>query len=105
MKRAMELMQLQELLWIQLLMKRKLKVLQIPGYQKILLNHLKNYKGKLDEKGKEIAAELLAFSPEGIEEMNKNIAALNNGKFHQPIFKVRTYELKGEKFNVGQTRK
>lgn len=69
--------------------------------QKILLNHLNNYTGVLDEK--EIAAELLAFSPEGIEEMNKNIVKLNNGKFHQPILKVRTYELKGNKFNVGQT--
>ncbi len=71
--------------------------------QKILLNHLNNYKNILDEKGKEIAAELLAFSPEGIEEMNKNIVKLNNGKFHQPILKLRTYELKGNKFNVGQT--
>jgi len=72
--------------------------------QKILLNHLENYKNILDEKGKEISAELLAFSPEGIEEMNKNIVKLNGGKFHQPILKVRTYELKGNKFNVGQTK-
>lgn len=73
------------------------------GIQKILLNHLKNYTGQIDEKGKEIPAQLLAFSPEGIEEMNKNIAIINNGKFHQPILKVRTYEPKGNKFNVGQT--
>ncbi len=71
--------------------------------QKILLNHLKNYKGRLDEKGKEIPSQLLAFSPEGIEELNKNITTLNNGKFHQPILKFRTYEPKGNKFNVGQT--
>ncbi|WP_026769678.1 type II CRISPR RNA-guided endonuclease Cas9 [Asinibacterium sp. OR53] len=73
------------------------------GIQKILLNHLKNYKGQSDKKGKEIPAQLLAFSPEGIEEMNKNIMMLNGGKFHQPILKVRTYEPKGNKFNVGQT--
>lgn len=73
------------------------------GIQNILLNHLNAYKGRLDEKGKEIPASLLAFSPEGIEEMNKNIRTLNNGKFHQPILKVRTYEPKGNKFNVGQT--
>jgi CRISPR-associated endonuclease Csn1 len=43
-----------------------------------------------------------AFSPEGIEQMNKNIMSLNNGKFHQPIYKVRTYE-QADKFAVGQT--
>jgi CRISPR-associated endonuclease Csn1 len=35
--------------------------------------------------------------------MNKNIVDLNNGKLHQPILKVRTYETKGNKFAVGQT--
>lgn len=73
------------------------------GIQKILMNHLHHYKGVHDEKGKEIPVELLAFSAEGIEEMNKNIKTLNNGIDHQPIFKVRTYEPKGNKFNVGQT--
>jgi CRISPR-associated endonuclease Csn1 len=73
------------------------------GIQKILINHLNNYKGRLDEEGNEIPAPLLAFSPEGIEEMNKNIRTLNNGRTHQPIQKVRTYEPKGNKFNVGQT--
>lgn len=43
----------------------------------------------------------LAFSPDGIDEMNRNIVALNNGKFHQPIIKVRKYE-KADKFAVGQ---
>ncbi|RXK83761.1 type II CRISPR RNA-guided endonuclease Cas9 [Filimonas effusa] len=73
------------------------------GIQKILNNHLANYKGRLDEKGKEIAPPLLAFSPEGVEELNKNIKALNKGKAHQPILKVRTYEPKGNKFNIGET--
>lgn len=61
------------------------------GIQKILLAHL-NEKGGDPE---------LAFSPDGIDEMNRNIVALNNGKFHQPIYKVRVYE-KAEKFAVGQ---
>ena len=44
----------------------------------------------------------LAFSPEGIERMNENIIELNDGKLHQPIYKVRIYE-KADKFAVGQT--
>ena len=44
-----------------------------------------------------------AFSPEGIEAMNKNIIELNDGKGHQPIYKVRVYE-KADKFAVGQTK-
>ncbi|MBS1588414.1 MAG: type II CRISPR RNA-guided endonuclease Cas9 [Bacteroidetes bacterium] len=63
------------------------------GIQKILLNHLSK-KGNNPE---------LAFSPEGIEDMNKNIISLNGNKFHQPIFKVRIYETIGNKFSIGQT--
>ncbi len=44
----------------------------------------------------------LAFSPEGIEDLNKNIEKYNDGKPHQPIHKVRVFEL-GSKFQVGQT--
>lgn len=62
------------------------------GIQKILLAHLDSKGGNPE----------LAFSPDGIEEMNRNIVALNNGKFHQPITKVRVYE-KAEKFAIGQT--
>ena len=61
------------------------------GIQKILLAHL-------DAKGGDSE---LAFSPDGIDELNRNIVALNNDKFHQPIQKVRVYE-KAEKFAVGQ---
>ena len=61
------------------------------GIQKILLAHLEA-KGSNPE---------IAFSPDGIEEMNQNIIQLNDGKFHQPIQKVRVYE-KAEKFAVGQ---
>ena len=80
---------------------KKIESITDTGIQKILRNHLELYSGRLDEKGKVISAQLLAFSPEGIEEMNKNIEALNGGKFHQPISKVRTYEPKGNKFTVG----
>ena len=61
------------------------------GIKKILLAHLKRKKGDAEQ----------AFSPDGIDEMNKNIVELNNGKFHQPILKVRVYE-KADKFVVGQ---
>lgn len=80
---------------------KRIETITDTGIQKILLNHLAKYKGRLDEKGKPIAASLLAFSPEGVEELNKNIRVLNGGKGHQPIFKVRTYEPMGNKFNVG----
>jgi CRISPR-associated endonuclease Csn1 len=62
------------------------------GIQKILRNYL-NSKNNDAER---------AFSPEGIEEMNKNIALYNDGKRHQPITKVRIFEL-GSKFALGQT--
>ena len=59
--------------------------------QKILLNHLARYEGNPE----------LAFSPDGIDDMNRNIKELNGGNDHQPIYKVRVYE-KAEKFAVGQ---
>lgn len=61
------------------------------GIQTILLKHLEIEGG--DPK--------IAFSPEGIERMNKNIKELNGGINHKPIYKVRKYE-KAEKFAVGQ---
>ena len=45
----------------------------------------------------------IAFSPEGIEEMNRNIIQLNGGKFHHPIRKVKLMEALGVKFQVGET--
>jgi CRISPR-associated endonuclease Csn1 len=73
------------------------------GIQKILLKHLKQeiYQNAFDENGKTIAAHELAFSENGIEELNKNIINLNNGKNHQPIKKVRIFE-EGGKFSLGQ---
>lgn len=60
------------------------------GIQKILKNYLK---------AKENNPEL-AFSPEGLEDLNKNIAKYNDGKSHQPIYKARIFEI-GSKFPLG----
>ena len=71
------------------------------GIQKIMLNHLKKY----DECKNNMIIEHpeLAFSTDGVDELNKNIQDLNEGKPHQPIYKVRTYETKGNKFNIGHS--
>lgn len=61
------------------------------GIQKILRNYLE-FKGSTEA----------AFSHEGVEDMNKNIEKFNEGKPHQPIRKVRVFEL-GSKFPLGQT--
>lgn len=63
------------------------------GIQKILENYLK---------AKENNPEL-AFSPEGIEDLNRNIKKYNDGKSHQPIVKVRLYEKGKGRFALGQT--
>ena len=60
------------------------------GIQKILLNYLKF------KKSPEIA-----FSPEGLEELNKNISLYNDGRPHKPIRKVRIFE-QGSKFPLGE---
>ena len=60
------------------------------GIQKILKNYLSH----------KINNPEIAFSPEGIEDLNKNIAQFNDGKSHQPIYKVRIFEL-GSKFALG----
>lgn len=61
------------------------------GIQKILLAHIERCNN--DPK--------LAFSPDGIEQMNADIVQLNNGVPHKPIRKVRIFE-KAEKFAIGQ---
>jgi CRISPR-associated endonuclease Csn1 len=60
------------------------------GAQKILLRHLANCGGDSN----------VAFSPDGIERMNRNICELNDGKFHQPIYRVRKYE-SANKYPIG----
>ena len=63
------------------------------GIQEILLKHLARKQNNPE----------IAFSPEGIEEMNQNLLDLNSGKQHQPILKIRTFESKGNKFSAGQS--
>ena len=59
--------------------------------QKILLQHLEAYGNDAEQ----------AFSPEGIDTMNRNIRQLNGGRSHQPIYKVRVYE-EATKFALGR---
>lgn len=61
------------------------------GIQKILKNFLASKGGNTE----------LAFSPEGLEDMNKNIEKYNEGKPHKPIYKARIFE-PGGKFPLGQ---
>ena len=69
---------------------KRIKKITDTGIQKILLNYLK-YKGSPE----------IAFSPEGLEELNKNISLYNDGKPHKPIRKVRIFE-QGSKFPLGE---
>lgn len=69
----------------------KIKGITDTGIQKILMAHL-NAIGNNPE---------LAFSADGIDEMNRNIVELNNGKPHKPIYKVRRFE-NGNKYSIGQ---
>lgn len=73
--------------------KKKISSITDTGIQKILLNYLS---AKNDEPA-------IAFSPEGIMELNENISLYNNGKEHKPIIKVRVSEPLGEKYIVGET--
>lgn len=59
--------------------------------QKILLNYLAA-KGN-DHK--------IAFTPIGLEELNRDIARYNDGVPHKPIYKVRKYE-QADKFKIGE---
>ena len=79
----------------------KIQSITDTGIQKIMLNHLIKFNETKD--GKIIEHPALAFSPDRIDEMNKKIVELNDGKLHQPIYKVRTYEPVGNKFPVGET--
>lgn len=71
---------------------KKIESITDTGIQRILKAHLQAKDNNPE----------LAFSPDGIDEMNRNIVALNNGKYHQPIYKIRRFE-KGNKFAIGQT--
>ena len=75
--------------------RKQLESITDTGIQLILENHLKNFYQNGEERFD------LAFNPEGIEELNKNIKQLNNGKNHQPIKRVRIYEA-GSKFRISE---
>ncbi|WP_431471499.1 CRISPR-associated protein Csn1 [Nonlabens sp. SCSIO 43208] len=77
--------------------RKRLESITDISIQKILNNHLKNY---VDDKGNENFE--LAFNQDGVDELNKNIQQLNGGKPHQPIKKVRLYEI-GVKFAIGES--
>lgn len=62
------------------------------GIQKILKNYLASKGGDPE----------LAFTPEGLEDMNRNIQYYNDGRKHQPIYKARIFET-GSKFSLGQS--
>lgn len=83
---------------------KKIEKITDTGIQKILLNHLKQeiYQNAVDENGKKIPAHEVAFSENGLDDLNKNIKALNNGKNHQPIKKVRVFE-ESKRFSLGQS--
>ncbi len=72
--------------------KKRIASITDTGIQKILINYLNEKDGNPE----------LAFTPEGISEMNKNIAVYNEGKPHQPILKVRLSKIMGAKYPVGQ---
>lgn len=44
----------------------------------------------------------LAFSADGIEDMNKHITELNNGKSHKPIYRVKFAQTLGKMFPVAE---
>lgn len=77
---------------------KKIKKITDTGIQKILLSHLakEQYQGQTDEKGKPIPAYELAFSDDGLRDLNDNMTR------HKPIYKVRLYE-EGNRFAVGTT--
>jgi CRISPR-associated endonuclease Csn1 len=77
-----------------------IKCITDSGIQKIMFNHLKKYQE--ENNGKIIDHPELAFSVDGVDKLNNSIRELNDGKSHQNIYKVRTYEPRGNKFNIGQ---
>lgn len=70
----------------------KIKDITDTAIQKILTNYLNAKGGKAE----------IAFSPEGVAELNANIALYNDGHAHQPIRKVRIYEPLGARYQVGE---
>lgn len=82
---------------------KKIATVSDTGIQAILKSHLSRYNETNGEKVTEHPE--LAFSPDGINVLNKDIVLLNKGKFHKPIYSVRTFEPIGNKFTVGNAGK
>jgi CRISPR-associated endonuclease Csn1 len=81
---------------------KKIKNITDTGIQKILINYLTQEKFKeIDKKGKVTFNSELAFSHEGLEDLNLNIEKFNNGKSHKPIYKVRLFEKGSGRFALG----
>jgi CRISPR-associated endonuclease Csn1 len=70
---------------------KKIEKITDLSIQKILLSYLKAKNNNPE----------IAFSPEGLVELNQNIKLYNEGKNHKPITKARIYEI-GSRFQVGQ---
>lgn len=79
---------------------KKIEAVTDSGIRAILLRHLHQEKYR-DAEGKYLSE--LAFSPEGLAEMNEHLKELNGGKPHMPIYKVRVAEALGMKFPVGES--
>lgn len=71
---------------------KKIQAITDSGIRTILRRHLEACGGNVS----------LAFSADGLEQMNANLQTLNGGKPHKPIRKVRIFE-QASKFAVGQT--
>jgi CRISPR-associated endonuclease Csn1 len=63
--------------------------------KRILYRHLDKYMVDGEDNIKE------ALSPNGIEDMNRNIKELNGGIDHKPIYSVRKFEQSDAKFPIG----
>lgn len=81
---------------------KKIEKITDTGIQKILVNYLTQEKFKeVDKKGKVVYNSELAFSQEGLEDLNSSIEQFNNGKPHKPIYKVRLFEKGSGRFSLG----
>ncbi|RYE56721.1 MAG: type II CRISPR RNA-guided endonuclease Cas9, partial [Sphingobacteriales bacterium] len=76
----------------------RIRTITDSGIQSIMLKHLAKFNEQKD--GKIIEHPELAFNPDGIEMMNKTLMEAP-GKKHHPIYKVRTFEPRGNKFIIG----
>ncbi|AWH75673.1 CRISPR-associated protein Csn1 [Dokdonia sp. Dokd-P16] len=81
---------------------KKIEKITDTGIQKILRNYLTQKKfEELDKNGNVVYNTEIAFTQDGIEEMNKSIKTFNNGKNHKPIYKVRIFEKGSGRFALG----